>query len=91
MTTLLYYEFNESQLGRRICMGSEKKLTHRYHVTQPYIHGTDIKGPRPAMYAASRAWQEDESGVKFVKNRHGENMPVDMKEFFWIKLQAVSL
>ena len=55
------------------------------------MHGADPLGPMEAMYAAERAWQEDETGVKFVKNRHGENIPVDMKEFFWIKLQAVKL
>lgn len=90
MTTLLYYEIAELLIGKRIAL-SGKKLTHKYHVTKPYIHGGDINGPMSAMYAAERAWQEDESGVKFVKNRHGENMPVDMKEFFWVKLQAVSL
>jgi hypothetical protein len=90
MTTLLYYEIADACIGRAVS-ASHKRLTHKYHVTKPYMHGADPMGPMAAMYSSERAWQEDETGVKFVKNRHGENMPVDMKEFFWVKLQAVNL
>ena len=38
---------------------------------------------------AQRIWQEDETQVKFVKNRLLPlDTPVDQKEFFWVKLQS---
>ena len=37
-----------------------------------------------------RAWQEDDTSVRFYKHRYGNptSTPVDMKEFMWIKLSA---
>ena len=45
------------------------------------------------QHAAERIWQEDESGVIFVKNRNSdpETTPVDMTEFVWIKLKSVPI
>jgi hypothetical protein len=42
---------------------------------------------------AERVWSEEDDGVKFIKNRRTEknNTPVDMKEFFWIKLRSQPL
>jgi hypothetical protein len=42
---------------------------------------------------SDRMWSEEDHGVKFIKNRRIEknNTPVDMKEFFWIKLRSQSL
>lgn len=42
---------------------------------------------------AERVWSEEDHGVKFIKNRRTEknNTPVDMKEFFWIKLRSQAL
>jgi hypothetical protein len=42
---------------------------------------------------SNRIWQEDESGVKYIKNRFVDiydtkGYDVDMKEFFWIKLKC---
>jgi hypothetical protein len=42
---------------------------------------------------SNRIWQEDESGVKYIKNRFSDiydtnGYDVDMKEFFWIKLKC---
>ena len=56
------------------------------------IHNTD--GPRmlyerDAMLFANRVWQEDNTGVKYIKNRIAniDTLP-DTEEFMWIKLQA---
>ena len=43
--------------------------------------------------SSNRIWQEDESGVKYIKNRfidtyNTNGYDVDMKEFFWIKLKC---
>jgi hypothetical protein len=42
---------------------------------------------------SDRMWSEEDDGVKFIKNRRTEknNTPVDMKEFFWIKLRSQAL
>lgn len=42
---------------------------------------------------AERVWSEEDHGVKFIKNRRTEknNTPVDMKEFFWIKLRSQAI
>jgi hypothetical protein len=42
---------------------------------------------------SDRMWSEEDHGVKFIKNRRTEknNTPVDMKEFFWIKLRSQAL
>lgn len=54
----------------------------------------------PGMYrlwemkaVSERVWSEEDHGVKFIKNRLTEknNTPVDMKEFFWIKLRSQTL
>ena len=42
---------------------------------------------------SNRIWQEDETGVKYIKNRFSDiydtnGYDVDMKEFFWIKLKC---
>jgi hypothetical protein len=44
-------------------------------------------------YFAERVWSEEDDGVKFIKNRRTakNNTPVDMKEFFWIKLRSHAL
>jgi hypothetical protein len=42
---------------------------------------------------SDRMWSEEDDGVKFIKNRRTQrnNTPVDMKEFFWIKLRSQAL
>lgn len=42
---------------------------------------------------AERVWSEEDDSVKFIKNRRTEknNTPVDMKEFFLIKLRSHKL
>lgn len=48
---------------------------------------------RRAMMMANRVWQESRHGVVFYKNRYScaVDTPVDMKEFFWIKLRSTAL
>jgi hypothetical protein len=54
-------------------------------------------GDRRRLYQikafSDRMWSEEDDGVKFIKNRRTakNNTPVDMKEFFWIKLRSQSL
>jgi hypothetical protein len=42
---------------------------------------------------SDRMWSEEDDGVKFIKNRRTakNNTPVDMKEFFWIKLKSKTI
>ena len=89
----LYFEFNDSAIGKRFS---------NFGATVPAKYGvrycaTDLPGgplvPMKLMAFADRVWQEDEAGVKFIKNRNGfpETTRVDMKEFFWIKLKSTTV
>lgn len=51
-----------------------------------YLH-TDRLWDVMTMAYANRVWKEENGTVEFIKNRHGI-VPVDMKEFFWIKLKS---
>jgi hypothetical protein len=70
--------------------GNGHKYLARYgaksHVA---VNGTDSW----AMLHSDRVWAEDDAGVRYLKNRisHYINMPVDMKEFFLIKLRSHKL
>ncbi len=57
----------------------------------PMLHSLGMTGAeRYRASIADRIWCEGASGeVKFVKNRYmPDGTPVDLAEFFWIKLQA---
>ena len=61
-----------------------------YNVKQGY-KGSDMY--RVIGQISDRIWQEDERGVKYIKNRFSDiydttGHDVDMKEFFWIKLKC---
>jgi hypothetical protein len=45
---------------------------------------------RYLMLYSDRVWAEEDHGVRFMKNRHrdAESTPVDIPEFFWIKLKC---
>lgn len=44
------------------------------------------------MQASERVWIEDDAGVRYVKNKTWQpEQPVDLKEFFWVKLKSVKL
>ena len=42
------------------------------------------------MRCSDRVWAEEDDGVRFMKNRYeyAESTPVDIPEFFWIRLQC---
>ena len=46
-----------------------------------------------AMLHSERVWAEEEDGVRYLKNRTtgSKDSPIDMKEFFWIKLRSQPL
>jgi hypothetical protein len=46
---------------------------------------------RYLMMYSERVWAEEDNGyVRFMKNRYeyADNAPVDLKEFFWIRLRC---
>lgn len=46
------------------------------------------------MLNSTRSWaEEDDGSVRFIKHRFSEasKTPVDLKEFFWIKLKSVTV
>jgi hypothetical protein len=48
---------------------------------------------RYLMSYSERVWAEEEDGVRYLKNRFTgvEDSPIDMKEFFWIKLKSKTI
>ena len=63
-----------------------------------YLVAYDVVGDLLPKYigaarASDRIWCEDATGVKFIKNKMWppDTAPVDMKEFFWVKLKSVTL
>jgi hypothetical protein len=64
-----------------------------------YLMATMGTGYEPVMLTAmalsTRVWQEDERGVICIKDRFNDLYDtggvVDMKEFMWIKLQAMQM
>jgi hypothetical protein len=45
------------------------------------------------MQMSERVWAEGKDGVKYLKNRRtgSKDSPIDMKEFFWIKLKSKTI
>lgn len=86
----LYFEFPKHQVGKRYAILGAT-IPAKYCVR---YCATDLPGgplvPLRLMAFADRVWQEDDTGIKFLKNRNGnpETTPVDMKEFFWVKLSS---
>jgi hypothetical protein len=86
----LYFEFNDSAIGREFNSFQHPipaKYCVRYCATA--LTGGPLVPWRLVSFA-DRVWQEDDTGIKFLKNRNGnpETTPVDMKEFFWVKLSS---
>ena len=48
---------------------------------------------RYLMLYSERVWAEGKDGVKYLKNRMTgvKDSPIDMKEFFWIKLKSKTI
>ena len=45
---------------------------------------------RYLMMYSERVWAEEEDGVRYLKNRTTgiKDLPIDMKEFVWVKLKS---
>jgi hypothetical protein len=45
------------------------------------------------MQMSERVWAEEDHGVRYLKNRTTgiKDSPIDMKEFFWIKLKSKTI
>jgi hypothetical protein len=45
------------------------------------------------MQMSERVWAEEVHGVRYLKNRTTgiKDSPIDMKEFFWIKLKSKTI
>ena len=57
-----------------------------YDVQSVAISGTGAH----RMQVSERVWAEGKSGVKYLKNRltGSKNSPIDIEEFFWVKLRS---
>ena len=73
--------------------GMAELLNLPKYVTYRSANLIAFQGKVRIQHAAERIWQEDESGVIFVKNRNSdpETTPVNMTEFVWVKLASVSV
>jgi hypothetical protein len=70
-----------------------EELGHKYLALYD-VRYVAISGFGAEAYRSSqRVWAEEKGGVKYLKNRVSsiENPPIDMKEFFWIKLKSHTL
>jgi hypothetical protein len=91
--TTTYFEIADSVLGRpiRTFDGSYVKPEGKYL----FYHRRTSKqkfpnAPMSLMYVSERIWEENEDGVRWIKNRWiGADMPVDLKEFLWVKLASI--
>ena len=48
---------------------------------------------RRMLFLATRAWKQDEQGIKFIKNRYHnpDNTEVDLQEFIVLRLKAETI
>ena len=63
----------------------------RYNINRTFFDlQYDFLGPLKLVYQSHRIWEfEPDSGsVRFRKNRKGEGIPVDLKEFCLVQLRA---
>jgi hypothetical protein len=60
-----------------------------YDVQSVAISGTGAQ----RMQMSERVWAEGKNGVRYLKNRTtgSKDLPIDMKEFFWIKLKSKTI
>ena len=72
---------------------SKAVADHYHNGIRHWVSNSDTM-PRPLtlLHHSERVWQEQGDTVKFIKNRHtGLMTPVDVREFFLVKLQARSV
>jgi hypothetical protein len=60
-----------------------------YDVQSVAISGTGAQ----RMQMSERVWAEGKNGVRYLKNRttSTKDSPIDMKEFFWVKLKSKTI
>jgi hypothetical protein len=60
-----------------------------YDVQSVAISGTGAQ----RMQMSERVWAEGKDSVKYLKNRFtgSKDSPIDMKEFFWVKLRSKTI
>lgn len=71
-------------------VGDEGKYLAVYNTRRSAVIGG---AHRRLMLHSNRVWVEEDTGVRFLKHRFSEasTTPVDMKEFFWIKLKSATV
>ena len=73
--------------------GVVEEYGHKYLALYNVRKSAVIGGAhRRLMLHSNRVWVEDDEGVRLMKDRWDgiTDKPVDLKEFFWIKLRSVS-
>jgi hypothetical protein len=67
----------------------EHKYLALYDVQSVAISGYGAQ----TMQMSERVWAEEKDSVKYLKNRltGSKDSPIDMKEFFWIKLKSKTI
>lgn len=81
----IFYELNSDNLSF-----SAEETGYRYWA-QYDLMNPGREHHHLAMLHSQRVWIEDESGIRFFKNRNYGNIDVDLKEFVFIKLKCRTL
>ena len=74
--------------------GVVEEYGHKYLALYNVRKSAVIGGQyREILLMSNRVWVEEDTGVRFLKHRFSEasTTPVDMKEFFWIKLKSATV
>ena len=78
------------ELANGVAGKSEHKYLALYNVRKSAVIGGQY---REMLLMSNRVWVEEDTEVRFLKHRFSEasTTPVDMKEFFWIKLKSATV
>ena len=85
-----YYELSDHASKNATVFGHKGK----YFCLPRPDSATYTFGDRQLALHSDRVWMEEHGEVKFVKHRYinlMDEIPVDLKEFMWIKLKAKTL
>lgn len=89
---MIYYELNKAVAdhyhnGVRYWVSNSDTNSDSWIGAMQRSHGGD--GSLKLLQQSERAWEEKGDVVKFIKNRYtGLMTPIDMREFFLVKLRA---
>lgn len=69
---------------------SVKFYEHRYVM---FYGAREEQSFTRTLFHATRAWKQDEQGIKFIKNRYHDpdNTEVDLQEFIVLQLKAETI